>query len=192
MRLAITLNLRDFGHRFACCAPPRICSGHWSAIWTNQFKHQAIGKVAVVRNGQHLAACNLFIIVHIVPQLADGCVALPRIIWKNLVGPAFAIAEHDHTVQIVAAGHQRIFKAHEGGELARFIIPLDERAVACPDACRRFFLPFRVCQGGRQSIAASQINQFPRNALHAFRPLVHLLMPAFQGRVADKKAGRVI
>ena len=192
MRFAIALNLRDFGHRFARCAPPGICGGHRSAIWTNQFKHQAIGQIAVVRNGQHLAARDLFIIVHIVPQLADGCVALPRIIWKNLIGPAFAIAEHDHTVQIVAAGHQRIFKAHERGELARFIIPLDERAVACPDARRRFFLPFRVCQGGWQSIAASQINQFPRNALHALWPLVHFFMPAFQRWVADKKAGCVI
>ena len=192
MRLAITLNLGDFGHRFARCAPPGICSGHWSAIWTNQFKHQAIGKVAVVRNGQHLAAGDLFIIVHIVPQLADGCVALPRIIWENLVGPAFAIAEHDNAVQIVAVGHQRIFKAHERGELARFIIPLDERAVACPDACRRFFLPFRVCQGGWQCIAASQIDQLSCHALHALWPLVHFFMPAFQGRVADKKAGCVI
>ena len=145
-----------------------------------------------MRNGQHLAACNLFIIVHIVPQLADGCVALPRIIWENLVGPAFAIAEHDNAVQIVTVGHQRIFKAHERGELARFIIPLDECAVACPDACRRFLLLYWVCQGGRQCIAASQIDQLSCHALHAVRPLVHFFMPAFQGRVADKKAGCVI
>ena len=58
-----------------------------------------------MRNRQHFAAGYLFIIIHIVPQLADRCVALARIIWENLVRPAFAIAEHDHAMQIVTAGH---------------------------------------------------------------------------------------
>ena len=64
--------------------------------------------------------------------------------------------------------------------------------MVCPDACRRFFLLYGVCQRRWQCIAANAIDQLSCNALHAFRARVHFIMPAAKRWVADEKAGRVI
>ena len=122
VRFTIALNLRDFSHGLARRTPPRILRSHWAAVRTDQFKHQSIGQVAVMRDREHFAARDLFIIVHIVPQLADRRVALAGIIGEHFVGAAFAVTEHDNAVQIVTTGHQRIFKAHERREFAGLII----------------------------------------------------------------------
>ena len=48
-----------------------------------------------MRDRQHLAASDLLIIVHIVPQLADRRFALARVVGQDLVRTAFAVPEHD-------------------------------------------------------------------------------------------------
>ena len=192
MRFAVAFDLRDFGDGLTRSATAGILRGHRTAIGSYQFKHQAVGQVAVVRNREHFAARHLFIIVHIVPQLADWRIALAGIIRQDSIRPALAVAEHDDTVQIVAAGHQCIFKPHEGCELARFIIAFDERAVACPDACRRLALSFGVGQRSRKVVAADAVDEFRRDALHTLRPFMHGVMPAPQSWVANEKSGRVV
>ena len=77
-----------------------------------------------MRDRQHLAAGRLFVSIHIVPQHV-GCGTDQRGIRQHLVRLVLAVAQDDDAVKIVAFGGQRIFKAHEGGKLARFVIALD-------------------------------------------------------------------
>ena len=90
-------------------------------------------------------------------------------------------------MQIIAAWHQRIFKAHERGEFARFVIAFDQTAVGRPDRCRSFALPFGVSQCSGQIVAADAVDKFGGDALHAIGAFVHFIMPAAQGRVADQE-----
>ena len=72
MRFAVTFDLGNFNDRFTRSATTGIFGSHWSTTRTDKFEHQTVGQVAVMRNCKHFTTRPLFIIVHIVPQLADG------------------------------------------------------------------------------------------------------------------------
>ena len=192
MALAVALDLGDFNQRLAGGTSAGIIRRNGSSARLHHFKHQAVRNIAVMRNGEHLTAGFLFIGVHIVPQLVDRIGAFGLwVIGTNLVGPRFAIAKDDNAVQIVAIGHERIFKAHERSELAGLVIALDDAGMALPNLHCAFGLLF-AWQNAAEFAFTSSVDQFHRCALAALMPFMHHIVPAQQRRILDHHTRRII
>ena len=86
-------------------------------------EHPAVGKIAVVGDGEHVAAGLVLVGRHPLPQVARIVAAerAHRDEGLDAAGLVAVVAEDDVAVQIVAAGVRGPLVADEGGEAARIV-----------------------------------------------------------------------
>ena len=89
-------------------------------------EHDAVGEVAVMGDGQHLAAGLVLVCLHPVPQVARVVAALrlQRGVRLHHAGPLTVIAVNQNPVEIVAASVRCPLPADKGGELAGLVVLL--------------------------------------------------------------------
>ena len=132
MRLAVALDLRHLVDRLQ--PRPRLGIGarQSAPVEIDQREHAAIGQVAVVRDGKHLAAGLLGIGVEKLPQ--HGRVfAVEGGERHDLIGLLLAVAEDHDAVQVVAAVVGGPLIADQGGEPARLVIAFGDAGVVLPN-----------------------------------------------------------
>ena len=124
MRLAVALDLRGFVEALPLRAGLGILAVDLLAgERLDDREHAAVAQVAVVRDGEHVAAGLLLVRGHPLPQVA-GIVAAQRLLRGVRLDPAglvAVVAEDDVAVQVVAAGVRGPLVADEGREAARIV-----------------------------------------------------------------------
>ena len=98
-------------------------------------EHRARAQVAVVRDGQHLAARLLRVTVHILPEVRR-IRAVEGGKGNNLVHAVRAVAENDGAMKVLAAGRGSPFEAVQRSENARLVPFLGRRDGVRPGVLR--------------------------------------------------------
>ena len=155
MGLAVALDLRGFVEPL----PARAVLGvlpvdRLAGEGLDDREHAAVAEVAVVRDGEHVAAGLLLVGRHPFPEVA-GIVAAERRqrgVGLDLAGLVAVVAEDDVAVEVVAAGVRGPLVADERREAARLVgffggldrlVPGAAIGGACPgsgSALRKFTL----------------------------------------------------
>ena len=191
MGFAVTLDLGNFGNRLMCGAAPGIFGGDRTAAWLSHHPHQAVGKVPVMRDRQHLAAGVLFISLHLGPEIV-GPLAGFRIPGSNGGNLVRTVAENHVAMQVIAGLHQGVFKAHEGRELARLVIAFDSCQMRVPQLAGTIGIGFLVVHEGGNLARSSRCQHFTCRLQRAFRPFVHHVVPAQRGGIGEHHTRRFV
>ena len=126
MGLAVALRLRRLVEPLPLRARLDVLAVELLAEGLDHGEHQAVAQVAVVRDGEDVAAGLLLVRVHPLPEL-DRVVAAERRVdgeRLDLARLVAVVAEDDVAVEVVAAGVRRPLVADEGGEAARVVVLL--------------------------------------------------------------------
>ena len=123
MGLAVTLDLRHLHDRLVADARLGVGSVHGIVVEGLGREHEAIAEIAVVRDGEHLAARQLLVSVHELPEVRR-ILAVEGGKGNDLLHAVHVVAENDGAMKIVAVGHGSPFEAVQRGENARLVIPL--------------------------------------------------------------------
>jgi hypothetical protein len=113
--LAVALGLDNLEERLPTPAGLGVVAGERAALHGLDGEHHAVGEVAVVRNGQDIAAGLLLVAGHVPPEVF-GVPAVDERKGHNPGGAGGVVPEDDHAVKIVAAGLGGPLEANEGGE----------------------------------------------------------------------------
>ncbi len=135
MRLAVALDLRDLVQRLPLDPGLGIFPVHLLALVALAHReHDAVGQVAIMRQGQHIAAGALLVGGHPLPQVPRIRTAVRRGHGErlHLARLGLAIAVNDDTVHVVALDQRGPFIADEGGKLAGVIMVLGRLDDAVP------------------------------------------------------------
>jgi hypothetical protein len=191
VRLAVALDLGDLDDRFVAGAAPRVARAHRTAAGFHQLPHQPVRQVAVVRDRQNVPAGGFFIALHIVPQRFGRGVAaiVERQHGLDLVD---RVAENHVAVQVVAALHQRVFKAVECSELARFVIALDHVGAGFPDRAGPLFRGLGIVHRPERFAATLRRQDLGGGLQRILRRSVEQVMPAQQPGIADQQSRRIV
>ena len=106
MGLAVTLDLRRLQEWLVAGARLGIGPVHGFSVEGLRRIHLAIAQVAVVRDGEHLAAGLLRVRVHVLPEVR-WILAVEGGKGNDLVHAVRAVAENDGAMKIVAAGRAK-------------------------------------------------------------------------------------
>ena len=125
MGLAVPFNLGGLvqGFPLGAALSPALIQGLTVAL-LYRGKHDAIGEVAVVGNGQHLATGILFVVLHPGPEVAGCGAALGGLCGEGhrLAALVAAIPVHDHAVHVVTAHQGCPLVADEGGKASGLVV----------------------------------------------------------------------
>ena len=122
MGLAIALDLRrlveplPFGPLLSILAVDRLAGER-----IHHREHDAVREVAVVGEGEHVAAGLFLKCCHVFPQVARIVASREHREGHHLAGELRVVTEDDVAVEIVAAGVRGPFETDEGGEAAGFV-----------------------------------------------------------------------
>ena len=122
MGLAVTLDLRRLQERLVAGARLGVGPVHGFSVEGLRRVHHAVAQVAVVRDGEHLAARLLRVRVHVLPEVRR-ILAVEGGKGNDLVHAVRAVAENDGAMKVVAAGRASPLEAVQRGENAR-LVPL--------------------------------------------------------------------
>ena len=182
MLLARALALRDLVERFVLGAGLRPVTGDRVALEGGGREHQPVREVAVVRDGEQLAAGALLVGLHPLPQVL-GVLGHEGGERRQLVGERLAVTVDDVAVQVVAAavvGGPLV--GDEGREAARIVVALHDRRHLVPHVER----DRRILHRRRQLALALQRDAFKHGRVGLLRIGVHLLVPALEHRVGHQ------
>src|ERR1019366_557908 len=122
MGLAVTLYLRRFQQWLVTGASLGIGPVHRFSIEGLRRVHDAIAQVAVVRDGEHLAARLRGVCVHVLPEVR-WILAVEGGEGDDLVHAVRVVAKDDGAMKVIAARRGSPLKAVERRENAR-LVPL--------------------------------------------------------------------
>ena len=104
---------------------------HGLAVESLGRVHHSIAQVAVVRNGEHLAARPGHVHVHVLPEFR-GVRTVERGERPYLVHAVRAVTEDDGAMEVVAAGRRCPLEAVKSGEDVRPVPPFGGLGGVCP------------------------------------------------------------
>ncbi len=184
MRLAVALDLRHLIHRFK--PRPRLGIGarQSAAVEIDQREHASVGQVAVVRDGEHLAAGLLGISIEELPQ-HGRVLAVEGGERHDLVGLVLAVAEDHDAMQVVAAVVGSPFVADQRGKPSGLVVALGGAGVVLPDRARELSAQHRF----RRRAGANRADDLDRRLARTLATGCHQVVPAPQRRVGHQ--GRV-
>jgi len=149
MCLAVTLDLGHFNEGFQVGPQGGELLGEPFAGVRLHGKHQAVGQVAVVRNGQYVRPGPFFKLVQRFPEIFR-ILAVELREWQRLVGHRRVAAE-EHVAVKVEAAPRGVFIADDRREAARLVVSVSKRGVFLPRVANNFIgfeRRFRLVQGG--------------------------------------------
>ena len=103
MGLAVTLDLRHLHDRLVTDACFGVGPVHGIVVEGLGRVHEAIAQIAVVRDGEHLAARQLLVSVHELPEVRR-ILAVEGGKRNDLLHAVHVVAENDGAMKIVAFG----------------------------------------------------------------------------------------
>ena len=178
MRLAVALDLRHLVDRLQ--PRPRLGIGARQAapVEIDQREHAPVGQVAVVRDGEHLAAGLLGIGIEELPQ-HGRVLAVEGGERHDLVGLVLAVAEDHDAVQVVAAVVGGPLVADQRGEPPGLVVALGDAGVVLPDRARELRAEHRFWHRA----GADRADHLDRRLDRALAAGCHQVVPAPQRRV---------
>ena len=180
MGLAVAFDLRHLHDRLVTDARFGVGRVHRPPVTGLGREHETIAQIAVVRDGEDLAAGQLLVSVHVLPE-GLRILAVEGGKRNDLLHAVDAVAENDGAMEVVALGRRCPFKAVQRGENAGIVEFLDRLGGLRPGPRRELrIVDFRL-------VEENGIDGFPRGLEGHLRALLIHVVPFLACRVGEQR-----